>query len=194
MTGRAALRSGTRLGHLELESHLPKKNSRADTLAADQALIDGTTKNLSKLPASFPVGSQQMTPQDVINVVQGRVTTGKAVVAAEKARTEAVQADRDERAKTQLVVGAYKRLVVAMFLKSPTILGDFGLAAPKQAAKTAEEKAQAAAKAQATRKTLGTKGTQQKKAAKAAAAAAPEAPAQPSTPAAQPAPAAKSGS
>jgi hypothetical protein len=173
---------------------MPQKNSRADVLAADQAIIDGLTKNQAKFGASFYCGSKQMTVQNAIDMMQGRVTTGKAVVSADAARTEAIKADKDERAQTRTDVTALKRLIIAMFLSSPATLADFALKPPKQPTKTVEEKAQAAAKAQATRKTLGTKGAQQKKAAKAAAAAAPEAPAQTATPPAQPAPAAKSGS
>jgi hypothetical protein len=155
------------------------KSSRTDLLAADQSLIDGIQKNASKLPASFPVGSQTMSPADVVTMLQGRVTTGKAVVTAEAARTAAVAADRDKRAQTQPTVTAFKHIIVAMFLKSPDVLGDFGLAAPKPPQKSAEVKAQAAAKASATRKS--------KKAATTAPAAAPAAPAtEPATPAAVP--------
>jgi hypothetical protein len=170
---------------------MPINNSRADLLAADQSLIDGITKNASKLPASFPVGSVTTTPAEVVTMLQGRLTTGKAVVLAEAARTAAVQSDRTTRAGTQPKVSAFKRIIIAMFLLSPDVLGDFGLAAPKPPLKTAETKAAAAAKAKATRALLGTKGTQQKKAAIAAAAAPAPAPAVPAAPAVAPAAAAK---
>ncbi|HEY3816509.1 MAG TPA: hypothetical protein VGL81_05025 [Polyangiaceae bacterium] len=163
---------------------MSKKNSRVDLLAADQNLIDGTQKNASKLPASFPVGSVTMTPQDVVTVLQGRVTTGKAVVQAESARTAAVQTDRTTRAQSQTRVSAFKRIVIAMFLESPDVLGDFGLAAPKPPQKSAQVKAQAAAKGAATRKAKGAQA--------AAPAAEPAAPAAaPAAPAAAPAAAAK---
>jgi hypothetical protein len=166
---------------------MPKNNSRTDLLAADQNLIDGIQANTSKLPASFPVGSVTTTPAAVVTLLQGRITTGKAVVQAESARTAAVQADRTLRAQTQPEVSAFKRIIVAMFLQSPDILGTFGLAAPKPPVKTAETKAAAAAKAKATRALLGTKGSQQKKAAKAAAAAPAPAPAVSPAPAPEPA-------
>jgi hypothetical protein len=165
---------------------MSNNQSRTDLLAADQNLIDGIQKNTSKLPASFPVGSVTMTPADVVTLLQGRITTGKAVVQADAARTAAVQSDRTTRAGTQTKVSAFKRIIIAMFLESPDVLGDFGLAAPKAPQKTAEVKAQAAAKAKATRTLLGTKGSQQKKAAKAAAAAPVAAAALPVTPAAEP--------
>ncbi len=161
---------------------MPKNNSRADLLAADQNLIDGIQKNASKLPPSFPVGSVTMTPQDVVTLLQGRITTGKAVVLADAAHIAAIQTDVQTRAESQTKVSAFKRIIVAMFLQSPDVLGDFGLAAPKPPLKSAETKAAAAAKAKATRALLGTKGSQQKKAAKAAAGVPVEAPAVPAAP------------
>ena len=170
---------------------MPKNNSRVDSLTADQNLSDGIQKNASKLPASFPVGSETTTPGDMVTVLQERIATGKAVVQAESAKTAALKTDRDKRAATQAKVSAFKRILVAMFLNSPDVLGDFGLAAPKPAAKTAEVKAAAAAKAKATRALLGTKGSQQKKAAKAAATAPAAEPVAPAAPAATPAAPAK---
>src|ERR1019366_62068 len=138
---------------LHKEHHpMSKKTSRADLLAADQNLIDGITKNASKLPASFPVGSVTTTPAEVVTLLQGRVTTGKAVILAESARTAAVQTDRTTRAQSQPRLIAFKRIIIAMFLQSPDVLGDFGLAAPKPPVKSAAVKAKAAAKGTATRK------------------------------------------
>jgi hypothetical protein len=167
-------------------------NSRSDLLAADQALVEGIQKNQALLPASFRCAKKQMTPQDVINVVQGRITTGKAVVAAEAARTAAVKADKDERAQTGPVVAGFKRMLLGMFAEEPGVLADFDVKAPKPAAKSAAVKAKAAEKAAATRKVLGTKGKLQKKAAIAAEASAPAqaqaaAPPAPAVPATAPA-------
>ncbi len=164
------------------------KNSRTDVLAADQAMIDGITKNQAKLPASFPMEGSTMTIPALLQVFQGRITTGKAVIAAESAHTAAVKADTDERASTAGVALSFRRLLVALFAQQPDVLGDFGLAAPKKPVRTAAEKAAAAAKAKATRKTLGTKGAQQKRAALAAADASAASPAEPPAPAAAPTP------
>ena len=159
---------------------MSKNKSRTVLLAADQNLIDGINKNVSKLPASFPVGSVTTTPADVVTLLQQRITTGKAVVLAESAQTAAVQADRAMRAQTQPRLTAFRRIIIAMFLQSPDVLGDFGLAAPKPPLKSAEVKAQAAAKAAATRKA---KVAQAPAAAPepAAPAAAPAAPAKPAS-------------
>jgi hypothetical protein len=165
---------------------MSKNNSRDALLAADQKLIDGTNKNKSKLPASFPLAKQQTTPADVVTTLDQRITTGKAVVQAEAAHAAAIKADDDVRAQTKKQVAAYKRLLIAMFLEQPDVLADYGLAPPKVGQKTAAVKAEAAAKAKATRAKLGTKGTKQKKAAKAASAAPGQTPPQPAAAAAQP--------
>jgi hypothetical protein len=151
---------------------MSKNNSRDALLAADQKLIDGTTKNAAKLPATFPLAKQQTTPADVVTALGQRITSGKAVVQAEAAHTAAIKDDDDVRSQTQKRINAYKRLLIAMFLEQPDILADFGLEPPKTGQKTVAVKAVAAAKAKATREKLGTKGTKQKKAAKAAAPAA----------------------
>jgi len=171
--------------------------SRADILASDQTLIDGINKNLALLPPSFRVNKQQITPQVVITTLQGRITTGKAVVDAETAHTAAVKADKDERVQTKPVVDGFKHMVIAMFANEPGVLKDMGLSAPRPAEKSAATKAKAAEKAQQTRQAVGTKGKKQKKAAIAAEHATQanpaqaEPPATPAAPVAQPAPAGK---
>ncbi len=141
-----------------------RNSSRNDVIAADQHMVDGIQKNQPKLPGSFPLEGQSMTPADVIQVFQDRIATGKAVLMAESARAAAVKADRDKRAVTRATALAFKHLLIAMFAQQPDVLGDFGLHATKPAAKSAADKAQAAAKAKATRALLGTKGSRQKKA------------------------------
>lgn len=171
--------------------------SRADLLASDQAMIDGINKNLALLPASFRVAKKQVTPQDVVTTLQGRITTGKAVIAAETVHTAAVQADKDERLQTKPMVDGFRHMVIGMFANEPGVLKDMGLTAPRPAEKSAATKAKAAEKAQQTRQAVGTKGKKQKKAAIAAEHAAQassaqaEPPATPPAPVAQPAPAPK---
>jgi hypothetical protein len=159
-------------------------NSRNDKLAGDQAMVDGIAKNKARLPPSFEMEGRTMTPDSVSQVFHDRIVTGKAVVAADNARTAAVKADKDKRTQTRGVALAFKRLLIALFAQDPAILGDFAVTAPKKGARTAADKADAAAKGKATRATLGTKGKRQKKAAIQAADA------KGATPAEQPAPAA----
>jgi hypothetical protein len=164
-----------------------KNNSRTDLLAADQSMVAGIQKNLAKLPPSFPLEGQTTTPANMVQVYKDRIATGQAVVEADAVRAAAVKTDKDKRAQTRATALAFKRLVIAMFTQQPDVLGTFGLHAPKPAAKTAAEKAQAAAKAKATRAVLGTKGKKQKKAALKVADAPAASPADKTAPAAVPA-------
>ena len=136
-------------------------NKRTDVIAGDQAMIDGIKKFLSGI-GTLPVGSQNMTPADLIKVFQERIDAGKAAIAAEASRAAAVKADRDERAKTAALVRAFRRIVQGMFSASPDTLAVFGLRPQKVAKKTVASKAQAAAKTRATRKARNTLGKKQK--------------------------------
>ena len=143
-----------------------RKNARNDRVAADQAMIDGTNKNKAKLPPSFPLGDQTVTPDDIIKTYESRIATAKAVVVADAERDAALKADNDTRDQTRAQTLAYKHLILAMFAELPNVLGDFALKAPNPTPPTVETKAKAAAKSRATRKALGTLGTAQKKAKK----------------------------
>jgi hypothetical protein len=152
-------------------------------MIADQAMIDGVQKFLSQL-ASLPVGSQTMTPADIVKVFQDRIKVGKAAQAAEAARTAAVKVDRDERAKTAALVQAFRRIVLGMFAQTPDTLAVFGLTAPKVAKKKVDVKAAAVVKSKATRKARNTVGKKAKLAIKGAPAAVKSGPtAPPETPA-----------
>jgi hypothetical protein len=142
---------------------MPTTLKRADRLAADQQLIDGTQKFLAQ-NATLTFGSQTMTPADIVAVFQKRIQTGKAVVDAEATRSAAVKADRDERAQTTKVVNAFRRYVLATFTESPDTLATFGLKARKVGKATVEVKAEAVTKSKATREARGTKGSRQKQA------------------------------
>src|SRR5271163_4176724 len=111
-----------------------KSNTRTAQIAADQAMINGVQKFLSQL-ASLPVGSQNMTPADIVKVFQDRLTAGQAVQTADAARTAAITANRNERLKTTATVQSFRRIVVGMFQQSPDTLAVFNLAAPKVAVK-----------------------------------------------------------
>ena len=139
-------------------------NSRQDILNADQALIDGTQKLQAQLPPTMSVASETVKPADIVARILGRITTGKAVVAAEAAFHEAVKKDVEERASTRRFVRSYKRILIGMFEETPTTLAEFGLTPPAAAQRTAAEKAAAAEKSRATRQARGTRGSKQKKA------------------------------
>jgi hypothetical protein len=137
------------------------KTNRVQQLAADQKLIDGTEQFLSQI-TSLPVGSQTVTPAQIVQVFAGRIKTSKAAMAAGDARRAAVKADRDGREKTALFVQALKRIVTGMFLQSPDTLGVFGLTAPKVGKLSAAEKAVAVEKISATKKARGPIGRKQR--------------------------------
>jgi hypothetical protein len=152
------------------------KNNRVQQLAGEQKLIDGTKQFLSQL-GSLPVGSQTVTPAEIVQVFEDRIAKGESAVAASNARTAAVKADRDERLKTAPFVNAFKRIVIGMFLQSPDTLGAFGLHPPKVTKKTAVIKATATQKMAATKKARGPIGKKQRAKVKAPAPAAGTSPA-----------------
>ena len=160
-------------------------NKRSDMMAADQAMIDGVRKYLTQL-ASMPVGSQVMTPADMVKVFQDRLDAGKAVLSADAARAAAIKADRDLRAKTAALAQASRRIVLGMFQQSPDTLAVFGLKVPKAGKAKVAVKAAAVVKGKATRTARHTAGKKQKLAIKAAPTAATSGTA--ATPAAPPAP------
>jgi hypothetical protein len=142
------------------------KTNRVSQLAADQKLIDGTKQFLSAMP-TLTVGGQDMTPAQIEQVLQDRITAGNAVVKADDARKAAVQTNRDERNRTSTFVKAFRRIVIGMFLTTPDKLGVFGLTAPKVGRKTAAIKAAAVATATATKKARGPIGKRLRAAIKA---------------------------
>jgi hypothetical protein len=137
----------------------PKK--RADRMAADQAMIDGTNQFFAK-NAKVTVGNKQMLPADIVAVFQGRIDATKAVITAEGAATAAVAADRNELANTAPFVRAFKRLVQGTFQGAADTLAVFHLTDPKVTKTTVATKAQAKVKAEATRKARGTMGKKAK--------------------------------
>lgn len=146
----------------------------------DQSMLAGVQKDLAN--QSFTVQDKPCTTQDVVNVLQGRISKGQAVIAARAALAAAVKAFLDERASTAGFVSAFRTIVRGMF-NSPSTLADFGLEPRKSTKKTLGIKVTAAEKTAATRTARGTKGPKQK--AKIKGTAPQAAPAtKPTTPAA----------
>ncbi len=139
--------------------------NRNAKISADQKMIDGIQKFLMQF-ASLPVGSQTVTPAEIVKVFQDRLDAGKAVLAAEAARTTAVKADKDKRVQTAAFAQSFRRMAQGMFSQSPDTLAEFGLKGLKTPKKTVATKATAVAKSKATRKARNTMGTKQEKAIK----------------------------
>jgi hypothetical protein len=140
---------------------MSNSNNRTNLLASDQSMIVGVQKLLAQI-GSLPVGSQKVTPADIVKIFQERIATGQAAITADAARKSAVKADRDKRRETAAFVSSVKRIVQGMF-SSPEELAAFGLQARKAGKKTVTTKATALAKSKATRTARNTMGTKQKK-------------------------------
>ncbi len=143
--------------------------NRTTRMAVDQQLADGLTKNAA-LIGVFVIGGQQIKPADVAQVLQSRVTSAKAVVAARANLRAAVKAAADGIANSRAQVKAVKQALRLMFGNDINLLATFGLAPPKEHQPKPATKVAAAAKAKATRQARGTdKGKKQKAAIKAPA-------------------------
>jgi hypothetical protein len=125
----------------------------------DQSLLAGVQKDLAN--QSFTVQDKPCTTQDVVNVLQGRISKGQAVIAARAALAAAVKAFLEERTSTKGFVSAFRSIVHGMFT-NPATLADFGLEPRKSTKKTLETKVTAAEKTAATRTARGTKGPKEK--------------------------------
>jgi hypothetical protein len=150
--------------------------NRTGRLAADQNMINGVQKVLGKT-ASLTVGSQTVTPADIVKVFQDRRNAANAATAAEAARTAAVKADRDTRKQTAPFVSSLRRIVQGMYSQSPDTLAEFGLKAVKAPKTKVATKATAQVKSTATRKARNTLGSKQKKSIKGTVPAVTSAPA-----------------
>jgi hypothetical protein len=139
-----------------------KNAKRGDRLAGFQGMIDGTKQFLSKYQ-SLAIGSEELTPAQMLAIFEELLTSGKSVVTATDAKTTAVKADRELRGKYADFINAFKRIVIGMYAKSPDTLGVFALKPPKKGTRTVQAKAAAAEKVVATRKARHTMGSQQKK-------------------------------
>jgi hypothetical protein len=136
-------------------------NNHLIQLDFDRKVAAATRKFLGGI-TSLPVGSQVLTPEQIAQVFDARVTSGEAVQTAAAARTAAVKANRDKRSQTAPFVAAFRRVVQGMFSESPDTLAQFGLAPPKTAEKSVAVKADAIAKNKATRAARHTMGSKQK--------------------------------
>ena len=139
--------------------------NRSAQVQADQKMIAGIEAHMTQL-TSLSVGSQEMTPADMVKFFQDRLDAAKAVVDAAAALATAIKAERDLRAKTSTLRSAFCRIVVGMFFHSPDTLAAFGLKAPRVGTIDAAKRAAAVAKGKATRVARHTLGKKAKLAIK----------------------------
>jgi len=129
-------------------------------------LIAGLQKHSATLP-SLMIGGTSYPTDTLVATLQSRLATAAAVASTRATWQTAVQADRDERTKTQTVVSGVRQALHVAFAGSVSALADFGLTPRKPAApRTPEQKAASVAKAKATRAARNTMGSNQKKAVK----------------------------
>ena len=128
--------------------------------AQNARVIAGIAKDLAKM-ASIQLEGVEYTPSTLSGVFQADTDAMIATDAAHKALTQAVLAEQAAHAKTALVLSALRRFLLAFYgTQAVTVLGDFGMNAPRSttASKTVTTKAIAVAKTKATRTARGTKG------------------------------------
>jgi hypothetical protein len=141
------------------------KINRINQKVSDQNLSDGLKKHQSTL-ASFGIAGTSSTVADVLAVLDARITAEDVVESARAVWQTKVQAARDERAKTRVLVSGVRQQLQLTFAGAIDTLADFGLKPRKQPApRTPEQKALATAKAKATRAARHTMGSVQKEAA-----------------------------
>jgi hypothetical protein len=141
-------------------SNKPRK-SRNDQVTADQLLAAGLSKHAATIPPIFIAGAT-VPSKDVITTLQSRVATALNVPPARATWLAAVQADRDERAKSEPLVSALKQSLLVFFAGQIDTLADFGLTGRKAPVVSPEVRVAAAAKAKATREARHTAGKNQK--------------------------------
>jgi hypothetical protein len=146
-----------------------KSNGTGALVEQDKKLLAGVQKDLAS--QSFTINDKPCTTQDVVDVLQGRISKGLAAEAAAAALQTARKALHEERAQTAGFVSAFRAIIKGMF-KSPEKLADFGLSPRKATKKTLETKVAAVAKTVATRKARATKGPKAKAKIKGTAPAA----------------------
>jgi hypothetical protein len=132
---------------------------------------------------------QSLTPAAIVSVLQERIATGQAAIAADASRNAPIVTDAAELTRTDALVSALRQVVQGMYKQTPGTLADFGLKDRKVTKPSVETLAAAAAKSKATRAARHTMGKKQKQAihgnvaSAAPATPSPASPAQPTLPA-----------
>ncbi len=134
--------------------------SKAKTLARDQALVVGIPKRMGS--AQFLVNEQTLTAAAVVTMLQGRVTAAQNAATSQAAFHAAVKAaDAAESATAATVSGVVETIYVA-FGNDAAALADFGLPVRRKGVLTPAQRIAAVAKAKATRAARHTMGPKQK--------------------------------
>jgi hypothetical protein len=138
----------------------PNRN-RNDQTTADQTLADGLDEYAAMTP-SIVVGGAPMQTRDIAAALQARIVAARAVTSSRATWQAAVQAEREERAKTKALVSVVKQTLLASFAGQVDTLARFGLTPRKPRVVSPDTQVAAAAKAKATRAARHTMGKRQK--------------------------------
>jgi hypothetical protein len=134
-------------------------------VARNTSVMAGIDKHIT---GSVTIGGVTYTPATLKQVFSDENTAITATEALHTQVTDQVQVTNAAKAKGALVYGLLRSYLIGQYGKQAnTVLGDFGMEAPKTTgAKTLESKTAAATKRAATRQVRNTMGSVQKKSVK----------------------------
>ena len=147
---------------------MTNKNSTINIIASDTLLIAGLQKHKADLPASIKLVGQDVTPDQAVTILQGRIAAANAVPPAKAAYAKTVAAHAAEIQETAELVRDLKTYLIVTNKKSPDVLADYGIVIKKPAVPTTATKMVAVVKRTETRTMRGTKGPKANKTLKAA--------------------------
>ncbi len=139
--------------------------SRNTANAHDAQVIAGIQKHL-QTASSLPLAGATFTPADLVKLVQSRIDLAGTVASNAATWHASLEAEKALNTRLLPILRGLRQYVLNAFGAASPVLADFGFAAPKEATKTPEQKAAAAAKAKATRAARHTMGKNQKKGVK----------------------------
>lgn len=140
---------------------MSKSTSKATLQQRLRALVAGTQKHFPN--ASLTFGGATHTAAELVQLFQSLDDSTTVMDAAKAKWQDTLKAQRDVRANVRPAMQAYATHLVSLFGSAVEPLADFGLTPRKAPAlRTAEQKANAAAKRKATREARHTMGKRQK--------------------------------
>jgi hypothetical protein len=118
--------------------------------------------------AQIVLAGVTFTPASLVQFFQGQITVLDNATQARSKLHEAVLAVENNHAQNGAVLRAFSEWIRATFINQPSVMSAFAVSARVAPPKTAEQKAQAAAKRAATRKARNVMGKKQRLAVKGA--------------------------
>ncbi len=135
--------------------------SRTMIQGQDQQVLEGIAKDLPS-NLTLTLGTKVFTPASLAAYFQRHIDLANAVVTSRAHWLDAVKAYAAMNVQARVVVQDLRNWLIATYGADSPRLSDFGLAAPRRATLTPEQKAAAVARRNATRKARKTAGKRQK--------------------------------